>query len=279
MRTLKQILAVALISFTFSPVFANEAKIQVNVTGSGSPIVFLPGFGCPGDVWNDIVEPFKANHECHTISYPGFTGIAAPDTMWYQTVIEQLNDYVTKHFDEKPILVGHSIGGTFAMELAIRKVNCSKVILVDALPCIANVMMPGVPIETIQYDAPYNRNLLAMDATQFGNTIKQMTAFMVRKEDKKQVITDWVKQADRKTYTYGYTDLLKTDLRQSIASIEVPVLILAAVPFNLEQTEKIITDQFNQLPNKKIAYIENSAHFIMYDQPEWLISQIESFLN
>jgi len=279
MRTLKQILAVALISFTFSSVFANEAKIQVTITGSGSPIVFLPGFGCPGEVWKDIVEPFKANHACHTISYPGFTGIAAPDTMWYQTVIEQVQDYVATHFDEKPILIGHSIGGTIAMELAIRKTNCSKVILVDALPCYANLMMPGVPIETITHDSPYNKQILAMDDAQFQGMVRQMTDFMVRNENKKQVIFDWIKQADRKSYTYGYTDLLKTDLRQSIASIEIPVLVLAAVPFSLEQTEKIITDQFKQLPNKKIAYIENSAHFIMYDQPEWLISQIELFLN
>ncbi len=109
---------------------------------------------------------------------------------------------------------------------------------------------------------------LGMDNAQFQGTVKQMTAFIVRKEDKKQVIFDWIKQADRKTYTYGYTDLLKTDLRQNIASIEVTVLVLAAVLFSLEQTEKIITDQFKLLPNKKIAYIENSAHFILYDQPE-----------
>lgn len=279
MRTIKNILAPLLITLSFSSVFASEAKIQVNVTGSGSPIVFLPGFTCPGEVWNDILEPFKANYECHTISYPGFNGITAPDTLWYQTVTDQLESYVNTTFKEKPIIVGHSVGGTFAMELGIRKANCSKIILVDALPCVAQVMMPGVPIESIQYNSPYNKNVLAMNDTQFDNLARQMSAFMVRNEGKKQVLADWIKQSDRKTYTYGYTDLLKTDLRQSIASIEVPVLILAAVPFNLEQTEKIIAEQFQHLSNKEIAYIENSSHFIMYDQPEWLISQIQSFLN
>jgi len=279
MRTFKQILVALLIGFSSTAVLANEAKIQVNTTGHGSPIIFLPGFACPGEVWDDIVEPFSSNYECHTITYPGFNGVAAPDTLWYKTVADQLSEYISTNLDEKPILIGHSVGGTFAMDLASRGDICSKVILVDALPSYASVMMPGVPLETLTYDSPYNQSILAMDDEQFGDMVSQMTAFMVRNAEKKKVISDWMKQADRKTYTYGYTDLLKKDLRETISTIVAPVLVLAAVPFNLEQTEQIITGQFEHLSNKKIAYIENSAHFIMYDQPEWLISQIQSFLK
>jgi len=278
MRTIKNILAALIISISFVSLKANEATLQVNVKGNGSPIVFLPGFACSGEVWNDIIKPFEHNYECHTISYPGFNGIPAPDTLWYQTVADQVNDYING-LDEKPIVIGHSLGGTLAMEMAIRKSNCSKIILVDALPCIAQVMMPGVPLETLTYDSPYNQNIMNMNDEQFSTMATQMAGFMVRNEEKKKLIIEWMTQADRKTYTHGYTDLLKTDLREAISSINIPVLVLAAVPFSLEQTEQIIGEQFKNLEDKKIVYIQNSAHFIMYDQPEWLISQIQSFLN
>ena len=278
MRTIKSILVALIISISTSTIQANEAQLQAKVTGHGSPVVFLPGFACSGDVWNDIIKPIEKQYECHTISYPGFNGIPAPDTLWYQTVADQVNDYINK-LVEKPIIVGHSLGGTLAMEMAIRQSKCSKIILVDALPCIAQVMMPGVALESLIYDSPYNKNIMKMNDEQFHAMANQMAGFMVRNEEKKKLIVEWMAQADRKAYTHGYTDLLKTDLRESIASIDIPVLVLAAVPFNLEQTEQIISAQYQNLKDKKIAYIENSAHFIMYDQPEWLISQIQSFLN
>ncbi|MCG8581006.1 MAG: alpha/beta hydrolase [Bacteroidales bacterium] len=280
MRTLKQ--------FTFSLIMliatvnlsAGEISIKVEKAGQGRPVIFLPGFTCPGDVWNEIAEPLRDNYECHMVSYPGFNGIAAPDTLWFQTVVNSLRDYITNEVDGKPILIGHSVGGLFAMQLAIDDNKMyDRLILVDALTCMASVMMPGVQLENITHDSPYNKNMMAMDEEQFAGMANNMAGYMTKKQDKKAVIAEWIKQADRQTYVYGYTEILKMDIRKQVENIKVPVLVLAAVPFNLDQTKQIMADQYAMLSDKKIEYIENSGHFIMFDQPEWLSLQITSFIK
>lgn len=278
MKTKKIVFTAIWLIIAFYYASASEAKIEVIISGQGTPMVFLPGFGCPAEVWDETISAFEENYQCHAISYPGFNGIPAPDTLWYQTVLEQLDDYMASNFDEKPIAVGHSLGGTFAMHLESRSSTFSKIILVDALPSIADVLMPNVPIESITHSSPYNQQLLAMDDVQFASLQERMTSNLSKNTEKLGLIKDWMIKADRKTYVYGYTDLLKVDLRNNLTAIQSPVLVLSAVTFNLEQSQRIIENQYSQLANKKVAYVENSGHFIMFDQLEWLISQIRSFV-
>ncbi|MCU4173627.1 alpha/beta fold hydrolase [Carboxylicivirga sp. N1Y90] len=280
MKTITKITLSCLFILASVQLFAQELDIKVEIIGKGSPIVFLPGYTCPGEVWTDIVTPLANEHECHLITYPGFNGVAAPDTMWYQTVTDLLEKYISNNFEEKPIIIGHSVGGLFAMQLAINNSDiCSRLILVDALSAMAAVMMPGVPLENISSDSPYSKSILAMNDEQFSGMAIQMASFMTKNEEKKTLIADWMQEADRKTYVHGYTDILKVDIRKELSKITVPALVLAAVPMSMEQTQQIMEDQYAELSDKTMAYVENSGHFIMFDQEEWLISQVKSFLK
>lgn len=41
----------------------------VAVSGHGRPIIFLPGIGCPGSVWDDTVAHFGGSIEAHVVSF------------------------------------------------------------------------------------------------------------------------------------------------------------------------------------------------------------------
>jgi hypothetical protein len=57
-----------------------------------------------------------------------------------------------------------------------------------------------------------------------------------------------MQHADRGTYVYGYTDLLKLDLRDSIKNIKVPVTILAATePYGEATVKQTYLDQYKNL--------------------------------
>jgi pimeloyl-ACP methyl ester carboxylesterase len=107
---------------------------------------------------------------------------------------------------------------------------------------------------------------------------QQMAGGMCMNKDKHQQLIDWMITADRKTYVYGYVDLLKLDLREDIARIQVPVVVLAATFPSKQVVEKTWNTQLAKLPNKTIHYADNSAHFIMYDQPEWYLTKIKENL-
>ena len=46
----------------------------VTVTGSGRPMILIPGLSCGGNVWDGTVTHFKDRYECHVVTLAGFAG-------------------------------------------------------------------------------------------------------------------------------------------------------------------------------------------------------------
>jgi len=274
------IFALLLVSFVASA-FAQKNAIRVEVTGKGSPLVFLPGFGCPGSVWNQMVEVLKKDHECHVVTYAGFDGVQPVDTLWLSAVEQSISQYISGKHLENVTVIGHSIGGTFGLMLCAEPQNSvKKLAVVDMLPCIGLMMIPNFKPEYVTFDNPYNKKLLAMTTPDFKAMQKQMAANMCSDTTGQQQIVDWMMMADRKTYVHGYTELMRLDLRETLKDIQQPVLILAAGKYpTKEQILKTYEDQYLNLKNKTMKFVDNSAHFVMYDQPQKLSEELTNFIN
>jgi pimeloyl-ACP methyl ester carboxylesterase len=106
----------------------------------------------------------------------------------------------------------------------------------------------------------------------------QMALNMTQNANKTEQISGWITEADRETYVYGYTDLLKLDLRPQLHTITVPALILGA-PFPSEEIAlPNFSKQYEALKNKSIQMAPGGKHYIMFDESEWLYQQINSYL-
>jgi len=76
-------------------------------------------------------------------------------------------------------------------------------------------------------------------------------------------------------------------MRKKIADIKVPVLVLAAyakLPQYPMFTRDMVTDTYTgQYAACKACTIhvaeDNTKHFIMYDNPQWFYSEMDTFLN
>lgn len=177
------------------------------------------------------------------------------------------------------IIIGHSMGGNLATDLAAElPETITKIVLIDAIPCMRELMMPGVPASNLQYDSPYNKQMLAMEQTQFKQTATMMSQNMTNNKEKVETLINWIMQAHRETYVYGYTDLLKLDLRTVLDKITAKTLILGASFPSEEMAKSNYEKQYANLANKTIKMASNSRHFIMFDQPEWYYTQVNAFL-
>ncbi len=256
-----------------------QSPIQVEKSGSGEAIVFLPGFTTPGSVWNETISNIESNYETHVVSYAGFNGLEPIGTPWYTPIKQALIDYIKDEALRNVTVIGHSMGGNLATELAAElNGRVTGLILVDALPCMRELMMPGVSASSLQYDSPYNNQMLSMSEEGLGQVAIMMAKNMTNNEDKVEEIAGWSIAADRKTYVYGYTDLLKLDLRPALTNIEVETLILGATFPTKEMSLQTFEKQYENLKNKTIELADNSKHFIMFDQPEWFYTQINKYL-
>jgi hypothetical protein len=74
-----------------------------------------------------------------------------------------------------------------------------------------------------------------------------------------------------------FCDFSNTDLREKIASIICPTLVLLEPSFaNLKLA---MNDQYKNLKTAQLVYATKGLHFIMYDDKEWYDNELNTFIS
>jgi pimeloyl-ACP methyl ester carboxylesterase len=99
--------------------------------GSGVPVVLIHGLPGTAEDWEDVT-PLLAGHRTIAIDRPGF-GYSAGGYVPFDRQLEVLHDLFVKLRVTRPILVGHSYGGTVSLGFAERYPGEVRgLVLVDA---------------------------------------------------------------------------------------------------------------------------------------------------
>lgn len=261
----------------------------VKASGNGQPIIFIPGATCSGDEWKETVAHLGGKYQCHVITIAGYAGTAPMSSGPYlDKVKDQLEQYITDNKLSNVILVGHSIGGFLSLRIAAEmKSNLQKVVVVDAMPFFAAASNPNAAdtFSAQQAESMYQR-YTGMSTEQLRASQLMMAKFMCLDSTRWNQIADWGVQSDKKTMAYTMMEMLGKDMRQQIANIKVPVLVLAAFAeqpqyprFNKQAVTAMYEGQYKQCATCRVHVAEGKTkHFIMYDNPEWMYKEMDSFI-
>jgi len=259
-----------------------EAKIypfQVKVSGKGKQaIVFIPGFASSGDVWAATKSTYEKNYTCYTLTMAGFAGVPAEATPSFKGWEDAIAAYITDNKINKPVIVGHSMGGGLALAIAADYPTlASKIVIVDALPCLAAMSNPDFKSNPNNDCSPVVAKFTSLTDQQFYQmqmyTIPQLMADTAHL---KQVV-GWSVASDRKTFAAMYCDFLNTDLRAKITGIKCPALVLLESSF--ATFKPAIEAQYKNLTTAQLAYATKGKHFIMFDDTDWYNQQLAAFIK
>jgi N-formylmaleamate deformylase len=287
MKSLTALLATLALAAT-TAFSAEPAAFTVKVTGHGRPMILIPGLSCPGEVWDTTVAHFKDRYECHVISLAGFGGTPAKPGPVLEPARDALVAYIESRKLVRPVVVGHSLGGSLTLALGANKPNLvGPLVIVDGLPFLSGATRPGITAEQARDSAEgMKKHFSTIDDATYRQTVLSgaMTRAMVVSDKDHERIIAWGLASDRATVTEAMTELYSADLREDLAHISSPSLVLGSwagyKPYtDRARTESIYREQFSQLRNVNIVLSDTAHHFIMFDEPQWMFEQIESFLN
>lgn len=262
-------------------VFAQTKQYPFEVTKTGKgkkTIVFIPGFASSGEVWKETKVNFEKDYTCYTLTMAGFAGVKPQGNATFKNWENEIANYIKDNKIEKPIVIGHSMGGGLALAIAADYPDLiSKIIVVDALPCLNALMDPSFKAKENNDCSPMVTQMTAMNDTQFYDMQKKMAPRLLADASKLEMLVDWSVKSDRKTFAEMYCDFSNTDLRDKIATIKCPSLILLESYFiNLKPA---IEEQYKNLKTAKFQYANKGLHFIMYDDTEWYLEQLSNFVK
>jgi len=268
---------------------ADSAAFQVKVSGHGQPMILIPGLACPGAVWDATVAHFSGRYECHVLSLAGFAGAPAQSAAgpFLEEMREELVGYIRRGKLDHPIIVGHSLGGFLALDLAANHPDLvGRLVIVDSLPFLMGIMKPGATADDAkQAAAGAAASFLQMKAEAYAQMIRSgpngstMAASSV---DLDRIIA-WGLASDPATVSRALGELYGTDLRPQLPRIKSPTLVLAAwigyAPYSSHAfAEQAYSSQYSGLTGTSLKISDTARHFIMLDDPQWMFTQIENFL-
>lgn len=257
----------------------NSYPFNVQVSGQGkNSIIFIPGFASSGNVWTETKLLYEKNYTCHTLTMAGFAGVAPQPNPSIQKWEAAIAEYIQKNKLEKPIVVGHSMGGVLALALAADYPDLlSKIVVVDGLPCLAAMMNPDFKSKEENDCTDMVNQLTAVPKDQFYQIQKSSIGYMLADTSRQEMVVNWSVQSDRTTFARIYCDFSNTDLREKIASIKCANLIMLEPHFL--NFMPAINDQFKNMKQANIQFASKGLHFIMYDDKQWFERQLTSFIN
>lgn len=265
-------------------------SFTVDVTGTGAPIILIPGLSSSGAVWDGTVRRYCGRRQCHVLTLAGFAGVAplpaSPDAPLLATAERQLSDYIAANRMDHPVVIGHSLGGFLGMKLAAdHPEQVGKLVIVDTLPALGARQMPSITRAQLQeMGAGMREQLLKRDTVAYEAGLRATIAGMVSKPDDIAVVMDWSRRSDRVTVANAMYEMISDDMRDDVARIAAPTLVLgswiAYQQYAPRATfEALYAGQYRKLPGVKVELSDTARHFIMYDDPEWMYARIDSFLN
>jgi pimeloyl-ACP methyl ester carboxylesterase len=262
-------------------------RFSVAVSGHGPDVVLIPGLATPGDVWDVTVKQLASSHRVHVVQVAGFGGadggINRADGDMLPALVAEMAQYLVGL--ERPAVIGHSLGGLIALEVAARTPDAvGRVLVVDALPFFALTMSPGATVEMAKQMATMIRNqLMAQTDTQYAASVPMTTARLAKSPTARATVTKWTAASDRTVVAKAMYEDVVTDARPRLPQIKAKTIVLYAFDSTMGVPQAAIdalySGAYADLPGVDLKRIDGSYHFIMLDQPDAFSREVDAFLK
>jgi pimeloyl-ACP methyl ester carboxylesterase len=255
--------------------------ISVQSIGSGPPVVLIPGLASPRAVWAGIAPELARTHRVLLVQVNGFGG-DDPGANVQEGILPGVVADLVRYLDDnriaRPAVIGHSMGGLLGMMLAkAHPQHVGRLMIVDSLPFFGVLVAPGATVETVRPLAAQLRTMLSGPAS-----AQSAPPNMSLTEAGRAQIAAWMSAANHPASGQAAYEDLTTDLRADVPAIgRVPTTVLYAVPdpAMAAMFRTTFAGAYAAAPSIRVIPVEQSAHFIMLDQPERFRAAVTAFLG
>jgi pimeloyl-ACP methyl ester carboxylesterase len=251
-------------------------------------IIFIPGLMSNPSVYAGIKEQFEEQFDVHLVAIKGFAGTPQDSEFSFEQLLLDLRAYIALKKLDKPHIVGHSMGGLIGLSMAAEYEELiGKVVSIDGLPFIGPIFTRSndTVASHLEPQAQAMKAMFqAMQPEQLAAQTKRGIFIQAKSADDQAHIVEMAKNSDPITAGIALYEVMLKDVRKPLQTSETRMLLLGASgAFTQDAQHQSVQDlyeqQFENVKNATVIMNTQARHFIMFDQPEWLVTQISSFLE
>jgi pimeloyl-ACP methyl ester carboxylesterase len=264
----------ALLLLAAWPMTAGQAQhpdFEVKVSGQGRPVVFIPGLGNPGAIWDRVLAQLPSGVQAHVISIAGFGTVPPTGARpLLSKVRDELIVYIRKQNLQHPVIVGHSLGGFVALWTAIAAPDLpARLVIVDSPPFLPALGDPAATPETGRAQYAAVAGPLAQDShAAFAQFMTGVVASTVTDPANAAWVTSLTTPSDPATCAEALMELATYDLRPDLGKIKCPALVLVAIADKGASQDAVLAKfrvQYEGLAGVRFTPFGKARHNIMVD--------------
>jgi pimeloyl-ACP methyl ester carboxylesterase len=225
-----------------------------------------------------------SSYTVYSVTLAGFAGRPAPSgEVSIARFDADLSALLTGRGIVRPVLVGHSLGGTLAIAYAeAHPDRLAAVVAIDGLPVFPAVAQMTA-VERAGAAARFGAGVRAQSDEQFAAYERQyMATIGVTDAELAGQIAAASAQSDRATVGSWLQADLAADLRPDLPKITVPLTEItgwsSGEPYTEAQKAAFYGALLGGAPKATVVTIAGAKHFVMLDQPEKLNAALDAAL-
>ena len=253
----------------------DQGIVHYEVYGRGRPVILLHGWLGSWGLWQETMTCLGQHYRTYALDFWGFGESGKKrDSYNVQDFVSLVDQFMEQLGIECAPLVGHSMGGTVSLSVAIQYPERVRKVVVIGSPIVGSSLSLLLklfgqrPVAHLVY-----RNLWAL---KLGFRI--LAPFYTRDPRWPEMMNRDISSTTLESFLLSIASLRKTDLRPELNKLQSPVMGMYGDNDIVVHPMQWVPLQ-EYVPQARIERFPKAGHFIMLDDPERFTAVLENFLN
>lgn len=258
-----------------SSITTDQGIVHYEVYGRGRPVILLHGWLGSWALWQETMTYLGRNFRTYALDFWGFGESGKKrDTYAVQDFVSLVDQFMDRLGIIQAPLVGHSMGGTVSLSVAIQyPERVSKVVVVGS-PIAGSSL--AVPLKLAGY-RPIAFMLFNMMPV-FRAGMRIAAPFICADPRFWTMMDRDLSRTTLESFLLSISSLRRTDLRPHLHQIKIPVMGMYGDGDNIVHPRQWQPLQ-KGVPHARVVRWSNAKHFPMLDVSADFLQKLEAFLR
>ncbi len=258
-----------------SSITTDQGILHYETFGRGRPVILLHGWLGSWGLWREVMTWLGQYYRTYALDFWGF-GDSGRKLNTYQVndFVSMVNQFMEQMGILSAPLVGHSMGGTVSLSVAIHHPERVQKVVIIGSPVVGSSL--ALPLKFAGY-RPIAFLLFSFFPA-FRATMKVASPMICRDPEFPAMMDRDLSKTTLESFLVSIATLRKTDLRPQVGRIKVPVMGMFGDRDNIVSPREWQTLKTG-LPAARIERFKTAGHFIMLDEPRLFMDTLKDFLD
>ena len=258
-----------------SSITTDQGIVHYEVYGRGRPVILLHGWLGSWGLWQETMKYLGRYYRTYALDFWGFGESGKKrETYAVQDFVSLVEQFMENLGIMRAPLVGHSMGGTVSLSVALaHPERVSKVVVIGS-PIVGTSLAWPLKLSGNRKIAFMLFN--AMWAFRLG--MRVASPFICRDPRFPEMMDKDLSRTTLESFLLSIASLHRTDLTPLLDEIQIPAMGMFGALDNIVSPDQW-QPMIKGIPTARIERFENAGHFIMLDEPDIFIEKLKDFLD